>query len=62
MAKPIQQRLSQREFETRENLIVYCWNKYKNNLTMQEMANAFRMPLPQFFKIVKSNQKKNDKV
>jgi len=64
MAKPIQPRLSQRELESRDIIIAFCWNKFKNRLTMEEMANIFRMPLGQYFKIVKSkfNQKKNAKI
>jgi len=54
MAKPIQQRLSERESEFRDRLIINCWMNFRDELTMQEMANVFRMPLSQFFRIVKT--------
>ena len=53
-----QPRLSVREVNFRNQVIVYCWKNYKNILTMQEMANAFRMPLAQFYRIVKTKHDK----
>ena len=48
-----QQRLTIREQEYRKIIIGYCWNHFKNGLTMEEMANIFRMPLAQYYKIIK---------
>jgi len=53
-----QPRLSVREVEFRNEVIAYCWKNYKKILTMQEMASAFRMPLAQFYKIVKNKHEK----
>jgi len=49
-------RLTQREVEFRNAEIIHYWEDHKDELTMQEMANIFRMSLPQFFKIVKASK------
>lgn len=53
-----QSRITIREQEFRKIIIGFCWNRFKNALTMQEMANIFRMPLAQFYKIVKKIRNK----
>lgn len=55
-----QSRLTIREQEYRDKIIYFCWLRFKKDLTMEEMANIFRMPLAQFYKIVKRLQNKKN--
>lgn len=54
-------RLTVREQEVRKKIIFSSWNRFKNELIMQEMANIFRMPLSQFFKTFKEISNKVSK-
>jgi len=53
-----QPRLSVREVNFRNKMVRHAWKEFKSELTMQKMANAFRMPLAQFYRIVKNEHGK----
>lgn len=48
-----QPRLTLREQKLRNKLIAQTWKKYKGDFTMLQIARIFRIPLGQFYKIVK---------
>ena len=54
--KKRQPRLSTREFKFRNQLIIGCWRGFKDEFTMEEMARVFRMPLAQFYLIIKKHE------
>ena len=52
-------RLSDRKLEVRNQIIRYSWEKYKGVLTMEELADCFRLDTSRIWIIV--NPKKPDK-
>jgi len=51
-----------RQVEIQEDVYKYAWNKYKNELTMDELVKKiFKTSLPTFFRRVKKNNEQNNK-
>jgi len=48
-----QPRLTVREQIYRDRMLFLNWKRFRESLTMDEMANIFRMPLAQCYKIIK---------
>ena len=47
--------------EKRDKIIKEVWENKKAELTMEELAGVFNMPLPSFYRIVKAGQSKLEK-
>lgn len=44
--------------EKRNKIYYEIWENYKNELTMEELAEIFAIPLPSFYKIIKKGRAK----